>query len=370
MAQKLRMDHVRVLTIDDSAYNRMTIAEVLESSGEITVVGRAANGEEGLRQAFSLKPDVITLDLEMPKMDGFTFLRILMSRQPTPVIVISSYARKQNVFKALELGAVDFIAKPSRNISANLGSIRDELVAKVLMVRQLRIGSVLPRILETAASPEPAGEVPPKEAAFQVSEMGLVVIGASTGGPPALQNIFQNLSRHLPLAFMVAQHMPENFTKAFADRLNRYTSLRVKEAEGCEVLEPGRVYIAPGGKNLKVAKSGKALVVQVQKAEQGTKYVPSIDELFRSAADAMGEKVMAILLTGMGSDGKDGIAAVKDGGGVTLAESQETAVIFGMPKEAIDTGKVDMVIRLDKIPSKVQRFALDMIEGSKGKSER
>jgi two-component system chemotaxis response regulator CheB len=348
-------DRIRVLVIDDSAYNRQAIVEMLESDEGIEVVGRAANGEEGLKEALSLKPDVITLDLEMPKMDGFTFLRILMSRQPTPVVVISSYSRKQNVFKALELGALDFIAKPTRYLSPELHKICDELVEKVVMVRHLRASNLQVRVVERQAAPQEADEEVGEVA--EIPGMVLVAVGASTGGPPALQTFLQTLPRHLPVAYLVAQHMPENFTRAFSDRLNRYTGLEVSEARGGEIVEPGRVFVAPGGKNLLVVRKGQMLKTEVEDVEPGAKYVPSIDAMFRSAAETMGSKAMGILLTGMGSDGREGIRAIKQCGGKTVAESEETAVIFGMPKEAIDSGGVDAVLRLDEIAGEVVRFA-------------
>jgi two-component system chemotaxis response regulator CheB len=360
MSARSSKDRIRVLVIDDSAYNRQAIAEMLESDDGIDVVGRSANGEEGLKEALSLKPDVITLDLEMPKMDGFTFLRIIMSRQPTPVIVISSYSRKQNVFKALELGALDFIAKPTRYLSPELHKICDELVEKVLMVRHLRTSNLQVRATQWAVAerqtvPQEAQEE--AGAGAEIRDMALVVVGASTGGPPALQTLLQTLPRHLPVAYLVAQHMPENFTRAFSDRLNRYTGLEVSEARGGEVVEPGRVFVAPGGKNLKVVRQGATLKTEVEEVEPDAKYVPSIDAMFLSAAEAMGDRAMGVLLTGMGSDGRNGIQAIKQAGGRTVAESEETAVIFGMPKEAIESGGVDTVLRLDEIAGEVVRFA-------------
>jgi two-component system chemotaxis response regulator CheB len=293
----------------------------------------------------------------MPKMDGFTFLRILMNRQPTPVIVISSYSRKQNVFKALELGALDFIAKPTRYLSPELHRIRDELVEKVLMVRALQSSSLLVRTMVAEAETGPDAEQPDRRQVEPLPAFGLVVVGASTGGPPALQTLLQTLPRHLPLAYMIAQHMPENFTKAFADRLDRYTGLQVFEAEGSERVLPGRAFVAPGGHHLEVERRSGELLTRVVRADEGAKYIPSIDALFRSAAEAMGANVLAILLTGMGTDGCGGIRMVKSAGGHTVAESEETAVIYGMPKEAIDDGQVDVVLRLDEMAVEVIRFS-------------
>jgi two-component system chemotaxis response regulator CheB len=362
VSKKKSLPRIRVLVIDDSAYNREAIVQMLESEPGIEVVGRAANGEEGLKEALALRPDVITLDLEMPKMDGFTFLRILMSRQATPVIVVSSYSRKQNVFKALELGALDFIAKPTRYLSPELHKIRDEMLEKVRMVQQLQTSNISMRVQErttTEAEGEDVRALEPRDA----PHMALVVVGASTGGPPALQTFLQMLPRSIPAAFLVAQHMPENFTRAFADRLNRYTSLEVTEAAGGESVVPGRVFVAPGGRNLTVQQTEEGLECQVVEARKGSKYIPSIDALFRSAAEIGGDRVVGILMTGMGADGRDGMRAIKRAGGRTVAESEETAVIFGMPKEAIDTGDVDVVLRLDEIAAEVIRFSQSIRDG-------
>ncbi|HUU02200.1 MAG TPA: chemotaxis response regulator protein-glutamate methylesterase [Myxococcota bacterium] len=355
--RETKRNRIRVLVIDDSAYNRQAIIEMMESDTEIEVVGLAANGEEGLKEALSLRPDIITLDLEMPKMDGFTFLRILMSRLATPVIVISSYSRKQNVFKALELGALDFIAKPTRYLSPELHKIRDELVEKIKLVRLLKSPQAREVAADVAAEPRAdAGALTEKLPGEDFPHMAMIVIGASTGGPPALQGLLQELSLQLPAAVLIAQHMPENFTAAFADRLNRYTGLDVCEAHDGERIEPGHVYISPGGQNMAVRRDGKILRIVLSAPGQGAKYTPSIDVLFESAAESMKSRTLGVLLTGMGSDGKIGMQAIKKAGGRTVAESEETAVIFGMPKEAIDCGCVDVVIRLDRVAKEIASF--------------
>jgi two-component system chemotaxis response regulator CheB len=353
---------VRVLVVDDSAYNRQSIADMLSTGEGVEVVGWASNGEEALKEAMLLKPDIITLDLEMPKMDGFTFLRILMSRQPTPVIVISSYSRKQNVFKALELGAVDFIAKPTRHLSPELHKIRDELLEKVQMVRYLRASSISFKMHDRSSQKAEAATTALEQEEIS-PDFALVVIGASTGGPPALQTFLQMLPRDLPITYLIAQHMPSNFTNAFAERLNRYTQLEVTEAKNGDVLIPGRVLISPGGHCLKVENTGNKLKCVLVEGNDSMKYVPSIDLLFETAAEALGNRVMAVLLTGMGSDGKEGIGIVKEKGGRTVAESEETAVIYGMPKEAIDSGNVDVALPLDEIADEVVRFIVDLGTG-------
>jgi two-component system chemotaxis response regulator CheB len=347
---------LRVLVVDDSAFNRQAISGMLEADGQVEVVGRAANGEDALREALRLKPDVVTLDLEMPRMDGFTFLRLLMSRMPTPVIVISSFSQQQNVFRALELGALDFIAKPSAGPSTDILVLRDELLAKVHLVRQLR--PALGNRESSSSTPSP-DRARPKPAGGR-APLGLVAVGASTGGPPALQAIVRELPAELPLALVVAQHMPSGFTRAFAERLHRTASLSVREAIDGEALEAGLMLVAPGGQHLEVRADPDGLRVEIRPALAEDKYVPSIDRLFQTAADAMRGRTLAILLTGMGVDGREGIRRVKAVGGRTLAESEETAVIFGMPREAIDSGAVDRVRRLDELANEIQAFAEDL----------
>jgi two-component system chemotaxis response regulator CheB len=356
---------IRILVIDDSAFNRQTITAMFEGTPGLTVVGRAGDGEEGLKLAFQLQPDVITLDLEMPKMDGFSFLRLLMARQPTPVIVISGYATRENVFKALELGALDFVAKPSRTITPELRTIKEELLSKVRMVTQLRMVNLADRAARTRTvgtmsgtfSPPPQPVTPPTSRREGPAPPRLVAIGASTGGPPAINRLLVNLEPTLAVGIIVTQHMPAKFTKAFAERLDRTTPWSVREAEAGDAVTQGSVLVAPGSGSLVVRKDGGALRVDIVAPQPEDRYVPSVDRMLASAGAAMGPEVCAIVLTGMGGDGGRGIKAVKAAGGYTLAEAPETAVIFGMPQEAIATGAVDEVVALPNIPELIARFA-------------
>jgi two-component system, chemotaxis family, protein-glutamate methylesterase/glutaminase len=345
---------VRVLVIDDSAYNRQTIAEMLGAHADIEIVGKASDGEEGLKAAASLRPDLITLDLEMPRMDGFTFLRILMSKLPTPVIVISSHSKKQSVFQALELGALDFIAKPTRHISPELTAIRDELVQKVLLFRHLRLDALQDRPkLERnfaaeikEAAPVAAPRIPPQPIA---SELRLVAIGASTGGPPAIQLLLGQVPQEIPTAILVCQHMPAKFTKAFAERLDKTAKLTIKEAEDGEPILAGHAYITPGGVNMLVHREGGRRMLKLQDMQSEDRYVPSIDKTLGSAGEMFGPKCLGIVLTGMGTDGKVGAAKIREHGGYVIAESKESAVIYGMPKEVIEAGHADAILPLPRI---------------------
>jgi two-component system, chemotaxis family, protein-glutamate methylesterase/glutaminase len=347
---------IRVLVIDDSAFSRQAITRMLSTSPLVEVVGVARDGEDALRKTFELSPDLITLDLEMPRMDGYTFLRIVMSKRPTPVMVISSRAGEEDVFRALELGAVDFIAKPTPRATPKLVGIEQELIRKVHAIRELRIEKVRERL---AAMPPHVGRGtraahPPR----------MVAIGSSTGGPAALMQIFGAFSEAPPCAFMVAQHMPEGFTRGFAERLDRLTPLNALEASGGEEPTPGTILVAPGGAHLELdAVRGRA-IARVVAQRPGDKYTPSVDRLFESAAKHYGRELLAVVLTGMGDDGRRGVCAVREAGGAVIAESEKTAVIFGMPQQAIRSGAVDRVLPLEEIAGAIQSG----VDGGDGRS--
>jgi len=353
---------IRVVVIDDSAFNRQTISAMLEQSGEVEVVGRAADGQEGLNLVFQLAPDVVTLDLEMPKLDGFGFLRILMSKKPTPVIVISGYATKENVFKALELGALDFVAKPSRQISPALKAIQDELVAKMKLVTQLRMVSLTERAARARTT---SGMFPIVTGLEKSRKEGpppprICAIGASTGGPPAIHQLLSTLDPQLPIGIVVTQHMPAKFTRAFAERLARTTQLPVREAEPGDALTAGVVLVAPGSHSLVLKREGGQVKADLVPQEATDKFVPSIDRMMESVATvvkANGSELLAVILTGMGGDGGRGVRAVKAAGGRVLAEAPETAVIFGMPEEAIRSGAVDEIVPLGAMAEAIAKFA-------------
>ncbi|GAB4294827.1 MAG: chemotaxis response regulator protein-glutamate methylesterase [Desulfuromonadia bacterium] len=334
------MDRIRILVIDDSAYSRRTITRMLEEMPEVEVIGYASNGEEGMRRILELRPDLVTLDLEMPVMDGFTLLRIIMSRNPLPVIVISSRNDDERVFKALELGALDFIAKPGGPISVELMNIKEDLHRKVRSISSLNRSSIHSR------SPSgPPSAIPPVEGGG--TRYDLLAVGASTGGPPALQRLLTSLPKQLPCGVLIAQHMPTGFTKAFADRLNRLSPFPIREAVDSEPVVAGVVLIAPGGKNMTVNRRGGRPVIALSDPSPAERYVPSVDRLFTSAAEIYGDRLLSFVLTGMGSDGAEGVRAVKSRGGRVFAESEETAIVYGMPREAVLTGCVDRIVPLD-----------------------
>lgn len=342
---------IRALVVDDSAYNRVTISRMLEAHPEIRVVATAIHGEDAIKQVVKHRPDVITLDLEMPVMDGFAFLRWLMHDRPTPVIAVSSKASDRSVFKALELGAYDFIQKPGGRVSPRLEEIRKDLIAKVLQVAQVRMDN-LQRSIITDDGPE---ALKPSGAESCAGGIDLIAIGCSTGGPPALQHLFQTLPL-MPVPIVVAQHMPPAFTRLFAERVNRLSQYQVKEAGDGEVIEQGFVYVAPGGMQTEIRRVAGNLQIAVLPAAPSDLYAPSVDRLLQSASESCAERLIAIILTGMGDDGAASIRRVRERGGRTIAESAESAIIFGMPNEAIKTGAVEQVLPLTDIASAIYRL--------------
>lgn len=342
---------IRALVIDDSAYNRVTLSRMLESHPDIKVVATAVNGEDGIKQVMKHRPDVITLDLEMPIMDGFAFLRWLMANLPTAVIAISSRSSDKSVFKALELGAIDFIPKPGGRVSPRLEEIQRDLVSKVLQVMELRMENLRKRLKEE----EPSAPLLP--IAQCTGGIELVAIGCSTGGPPALQHVFQSLPL-LPVPIVVAQHMPPTFTRLFAERVNRLTKFEVREARDGDLIHPGNAYIAPGGMQTEVRRANEGLQLRVFNAAMTDLYAPSVDRLFDTASDSCADRLVAVIMTGMGDDGAESIQRVRQRGGRTIAESAQTAIIFGMPNEAIKTGAVEQVLALDEIPVAIQKLCI------------
>ncbi len=347
------MKKIKVLIVDDSAYNRMAIAQMLASDTGIEVVGSAHDGVDAIAKTLRLAPDVITLDLEMPNMDGFTFLRWLMKERPTPVLVLSSRSDSRSVFRALELGAVDFLAKPEARISKSIESVRSELVAKVQSILNLEMSKVKSAI--ALLTVEKKAPLPRKEdeARLEKSPIEVVAIASSTGGPPAIQAILTSLPPDFGAAIVISQHMPAGFTRSFAERLNKLSSLLVSEAAAGDRLAPGMALIAPGGYHLIVRRDRTGLVTELAPRSPSDKYVPSADRMMISVAETCGAAALGVVLTGMGRDGSEGADAIKKRKGQCLAESEESAVIFGMPQEAIRTGAVDKVLPLNKMAEEI-----------------
>jgi two-component system chemotaxis response regulator CheB len=288
----------------------------------------------------------------MPNMDGFTFLRWLMGERPTPVLVLSSRSDSRSVFRALELGAVDFLAKPEARISKSIEGIRDELIGKLQAVLNLEMAKVkgaIELLSEKAAAP------PRKEddVRLDASPIEVVAIASSTGGPPAIQAILSSLPSRFGAAIVIAQHMPPGFTRSFAERLNKLSPLLVSEAAAGDRIRPGTVMIAPGGFHLIVKRDRGALFCELAPRSPSDKYVPSADRMMESVAAACGRATLGVVLTGMGKDGAEGVRAIRRRKGQCLAESEESAVIFGMPQEALRTGCVDKALPLGRMAEEI-----------------
>jgi two-component system chemotaxis response regulator CheB len=354
--QNNSLKHIRALVVDDSAYMRRLISNTLNELPDVEVVGSAFNGQEAISMAIRLKPNFITLDLEMPEMDGFTFLRWLMHNQPTSTIIISSAGSEENILKALDIGAIDFIVKPTKKISHELISIKETLIEKISSFRNLEISKVKKQLDSRKTSKKKS-----KKPAFPGTEspIDLVAIGASTGGPPALQTILNQLPANFPSAIMIAQHMPPSFTRFFADRLNDSCELEVKEAEEGDEVRAGRVLVAPGGRNMVLKRSKNGVRISLISQREQDKFVPSVNAMMESSAEVFGTRTLGVILTGMGNDGKVGMKAIKASQGQTIAESEETAIVFGMPAEAIKEGVVDHILHLGDITEKILSICLE-----------
>ncbi len=340
----------RVLIVDDSGVNRRNIAESLSLHSEIEVVGKAADGEEALQLALLLKPDIITLDLEMPRMDGFTFLRILMARQPAVVIVVSSYTQRENVFKALELGAFDFVTKPDNASSGDFPNLYQTIAEKILTLRQMRFGGVRAYAKRNASMPPGrVGEITSQGPIPFLEAKYLVAVASSTGGPNALLSIFAKLSESSVAALLVAQHMPDRFTRTFAERLDRCGPFRTAEAQDGDLIFARSAFVCPGHKCMEVVSRDAELRLRVVPPELRETYVPNADRLLRSVALVAKHRSIGLVLNGTGDNGVAGARAVRDAGGIVIAESAETAAVSGMRSSVQAAGIATHVMSLAEI---------------------
>ncbi|MHB8420442.1 MAG: chemotaxis-specific protein-glutamate methyltransferase CheB [Myxococcales bacterium] len=321
---------IRVLIVEDSPSARKLLEDLLAGAPELELVGQARDGQEALRLAIDLQPEVVLLDLEMPRMDGFTFLRFFRTQSRRPVLVLSRHSGRGDVRRALDLGATAFLPKPP--LGAGPGS--PEAQALLDQIRALGPG---------AEGRRAEADVPPARA------VRVALLGASTGGPTAVQQILAALPADLPLGVVVAQHMPARFTPAFAERLNRASAFSVREARGGEPLAAGSCLVAPGGKSIEVVLEAGRAAVGLQPRGAADRYVPSVDRLFGSAAAVLGSRALGVVLTGMGDDGREGLRALRRAGARTIAEAQATAVVFGMPKAAIEAGGAQRILPLPEI---------------------
>jgi two-component system chemotaxis response regulator CheB len=342
------MKKVRVLVVDDSALMRKLIPQMLEADPSIEVVGTAMDGTFCLKKIEELQPNVVTLDLQMPGMNGIDTLKEIMRRKPLPVIVVSSHSIEgaSVTLKALGLGAFDFVTKP-QDASAHMAETATELIAKIKAAADCKV--VRPGAFRTQA---PTEKIVAGKSASPPTK--LVAIGISTGGPQALEYLLAQLPPDFPGAIVVVQHMPEGFTDMFARRLDELCSLRVKEAQSGDLLQAGRVLICPGSRHMKVKRLTLGDIVVLNDDARVNGHRPSVDVLFQSVAEEFGPLAVAVLMTGMGDDGAEGLGVVKKAGGTTIAQSEESCVVFGMPKAAIERGYAMRVVGLDVLSSTLQ----------------
>ncbi len=334
---------MRILVVDDSAFMRRSLTRLIESDPDLKVVDTARDGEDAIEKTKRLKPDLITLDIEMPKMNGLDALRQIMAECPTTVLMVSSLTTRgsREALKALRLGAADFVAKDASFVSLNVDSLKDELIAKIKAIGPMKRPAGAPdkpaaATSAPAAPPALRSKEPPT---FRADQFDLIVIGSSTGGPPVVETIAAALAPDLACPLVLAQHMPGVFTKSLAERLNAKCAVSVYEAEDGMPLYPGTMYICPGGRQTRVRASiAGGLSLRVDDDPADALHKPSVNVLFESAAKARKGRTLAVVLTGMGDDGALGATQIHHGGGVVLTQSAETCVVYGMPKAADDAG--------------------------------
>jgi two-component system, chemotaxis family, protein-glutamate methylesterase/glutaminase len=366
--RSLVLGKIKVMIVEDSAFMRKLISEFLTEDSKIEVIGTARNGKDAIKKITELKPDVVTLDVEMPVMNGLEALKIIMEQCPVPVIMLSSTTKKgtENTLAAMSMGAFEFIAKPSGAISVDLHKIKSELIEKVILASKADINRLKKssNIVETSlevtnsySKIELEDSNENSNIRYKTGQKKLILIGTSTGGPRALQAVLTAFPENIGAPILVVQHMPPGFTKSLATRLDSLSKIKVKEAEDGEILQKGTAYIAPGGYHLKVRKTGLTLAISLDKSQIRNGHRPSVDVLFESASSVSDFSKIAVIMTGMGSDGANGLIELKKNGAVkAIAESSETSIVFGMPKAAIATNLVDSVEHVDQIAKAIVKY--------------
>lgn len=346
---------IRTLVVDDSTFMRKVLVGIIAADPQLEVVGQAKDGREAVDMAESLKPDVITMDINMPRLDGLQATELIMSTSPRPIVIVSSESRAgaDSTLRALELGAVEFVPKPSSGIDLDMNKVGEELNRKLKMAAKVRVvrtatrskidgtpGSRKCSLSSTAGTLAPGARFP------------MIVIAASTGGPATVMRLVPNFPKDFPAAVFLVQHMPAAFTAQYALQLAEVTPMRVKEAESNETAQAGTIYICPGSHHLRVTSSGR---IQLDEGPRISGYRPCADAALESLAAHAGNMAIGVVLTGMGNDGAQGVKAVKAAGGFVIAQDEATAVIFGMPAEAIKTGTVDQVLGIDDVYPAIER---------------
>ncbi len=370
---------IRVLVVDDSAFMRKAIANLLGESSDFVVIDTARNGEDALAKVATLKPDVMTLDIDMPGMDGLTVLERVMATDPFPVVMVSSLTEEgaQVTIRALELGAVEFVSKHLGGFSLKISDIRESLQQKVRAAAKAigkvrRLSSEVTHVskpltvfqthtTQTLSSTSPTNSLASpvqtftQHASHEASGLSpLLAIGCSTGGPQALHQVLTQLPSDFPGAVIVAQHMPKYFTKPFAERLNQLCALEIREAQEGDEVKPGTVLLGPGGQHMTLERRGTIVITHVSEQPAHLPYRPSVDLMMQSAAKIFGPKVLGVVMTGMGQDGLDGVRTIKTHGGNVLAQDEDSSIVYGMPKAVGESGCADKVVSLTRMAHEIQ----------------
>jgi len=361
----------RVLIVDDSTFMRKVLETILNSDDQLQVVGQAKDGREAITLAESLKPDVITMDINMPHVDGLQATAQIMTTNPRPIVIVSSESREgaSSTLKALELGAIEFVAKPSSGIDLDMQSVKEDLLRKVRMSAKVRVVRTASRLASTVQAVKTGPATPParpfsrpQPTAPVDQRFPIVVFGASTGGPATVMRLAPGFTRDFPAAVFVVQHMPATFTTQYAAQLAEFTSIRVKEAEPNEPIQPGTLYICPGAQHLRISPTGRIQLDGTSGRING--YLPNIDVTMETAASYAGAMTIGVVLTGMGNDGAAGAKAIQAAGGLVIAQDEATSVIFGMPAEAIKAANLEHVLALDDIYAAIEKRIIGICKAS------
>ena len=345
----MSLKKIRVLIVEDSFLMRKVIGDAINADPAMEVIYKAKNGREGLQKILELKPDIVTLDINLPLLDGIGVLKEAMKKQPTKIIMLSAYTKEgtNDTMKALELGAIDFIAKPSGEISLDIYKLKDEIVSKIKLAGKIELDKFMSVVSSGIAIPSD------KEKIFTVKK--LVIIGASTGGPKVVLDIMKNIPGTDKAAFIIVQHMPVGFTTTFAERISWESKIKTKEAEDNEFIAAGKALVAPAGYHLVVEKYGGYLKTRLNQDPRINFVRPSIDVTMCSAAEACGKDIIGIILTGMGKDGLEGAKSIKEKGGTIIIQNEESSVVWGMPKAVYEAGLADEVLSPPQIVQEITK---------------
>ena len=353
---------IKILVVDDSAFMRRVISDIINSDYRFTVIGTAKNGEEGLEKVRELDPDVITLDVDMPEMDGLEMLKILMKENPKPVLLISAYTKEgaDTTIRALGLGAADFITKPSNIFKMNEKEIRDDIIKESYWFQIYQIFHLIIKSVQANQAKILVQKIKKSKSKNNrlTQILKIVAIGTSTGGPRALQEVLPDLPQSLPATYVIVQHMPSGFTKSLAERLNNICQIRVKEAEDKDVLHPGVAYIAPGNYHILIEKMpySNDLWIRLSSSPSVSGHRPSVNVMLNSLSEINSNDIIGVIMTGMGNDGCEGMKKLKSNNNAyVIAQDEKTSVIYGMPKAVIDEGIADAIVPINKIAKEIIR---------------